>query len=474
MALYVQDDWKFNPRLTLSGGLRWESQNHISDHSDWAPRAALAYALDGNGKDKKAKTVLRAGYGFFYDRLGSSTLLGINRSHVQNQIVLNYPNCSTATSLGAIDMSTCFSTAGTSTASTPVGYEVDPHYHSPYNEQSSVSLERQLFTATSITLTYMHTFGMHQLVTRNANQATGGTPQNSSGGYLNETYPEAVFKENQFIASVNSKITKNMNLISFYSLSFANGNSNGGATNGYNLDQDYGRAGFVMRNSLFMMGNYSAPWGIRFSPYMVAQSGRPFNITLPTDTLNNFGDQRPSAATDPLVCANSGDVQTSYGCFNTTPASGYTPIAVNLGNSPSAVAVNLRISRGFGIGPKIAPTNNQTAGGPSPGGPPPDGGGHGGGHGGGGGRGGPGGGFGGPMGMGMGGGGANAASTGRKYSLTFSAQALNLFNDIDKGTPTGTITSRYFNQSTNLAGGVFSGAGGAAARRITLQAVFSF
>jgi hypothetical protein len=476
MAWYVQDDWKFNPRLTLSGGLRWESQNHISDHSDWAPRAALAYALDGNGKDKKAKTVLRAGYGFFYDRLDSRTLLGINRSHVQSQIVLNNPTCtSTATSLDVIDMTTCTSTKGTSTASTPVQYEVDPHYHSPYNEQGSVSLERQLFSGTSLTLTYMHTFGVHQVVTRNANQATGGTPQNSSGGYLNETYPEAIFKENQLIVSVNSKITKNLSLTSFYSLSFANGNSNGGATNSYNLDQDYGRAGFVTRNSLFMMGNYSAPWGIRFSPFMVAQSGRPFNITLPTDFLNNFGDQRPAAAADPLVCTNSGDVQTSYGCFNATPASGYTPIPVNLGNSPSAVAVNLRINRGFGLGPKTAPANNQAAGDQPPGGPPPDGGGRGGGRGGpgggGGGRGGPGGGggFGGPMGMGGGG-----NSTGRKYSLTFSAQALNLFNDIDKGTPTGTITSRNFNQSTNLAGGIFSGAGGAASRRIFFQAVFSF
>jgi hypothetical protein len=77
------------------------------------------------------------------------------------------------------------------------------------------------------------------------------------------------------------------------------------------------------------------------------------------------------------------------------------------------------------------------------------------------------------------GGGAN--DTGHKYSLTINAQALNLFNDIDRGSPVGTIApppsdprnpGSLFGQSTSLAGGIFSS--GAAARRIFFQATFSF
>jgi hypothetical protein len=469
IALFAQDDWKVNPRLTLSGGLRWEAQNHISDHDDWAPRAAFAYALDGNGKDKKAKTVLRGGYGIFYDRLGSSNLLTINRANIQNKIVLNDPLCNaSASSLNAIDMTTCSGTTGTSTVSLPVRYEVDTGYHSPYTSQAGASLERQLFTGTSATLTYLHSQGVHQLVTRNANQATGGTPQQIGGGYLYEYYPEAVFKQNQIITSVNTKLNKNLSLVGFYTLAWANSNNAGGnASDAYNLDKDFGRASFVSRNMLFAMASYQGPWNIRFNPFLIAQSGRPFNITSPTDPLNNFFNQRPTFATSATPTADQ--VTTPYGVIDDTGLTG-TEIPVNLGNGPAAVAFNLRISRAVGIGPKTASTNNQADGGPPPGGPPDGGGG--------GRRGGPPGGGLGPGGLGGGGGrggpggmGGNA-STGRKYSLNFSVQALNLFNNIDYGTPTGNITSPNFNRSTTLAGGIFSS--GSAARRIFAQAVFSF
>ncbi len=223
---------------------------------------------------------------------------------------------------------------------------------------------------------------------------------------------------------------------------------------------------------------------------MIAESGKPFNIVTNNDlTGDNFFNNRPAFA-DTSLCATSADAttpshyaQTSYGCLNTEPASIYTPIPVNMANGPAAVAFNLRVSRTFGIGPKTASAKNQDGGGPPPGGGGPGGGGSHGGPGGGG----PGGGFG-PGGFSGSGGrpprGMADSGASRKYNLSFSVDAMNLFNDIDYGTPSGTVIPTLtsgstvvgpgsrFGKSTSLAGGPFSS--GSAARRIFLQAVFAF
>lgn len=462
-ALWFQDDWKVNQRFTLSGGLRFEAQNHISDHNDWAPRVGMAYALDG-GHGKPAKTVLRAGFGTFYDRFGARSLLTVHHLDEQRKIVVNNPVCtSTANSLDAIDLSTCTS-SGTafSNQASPVRYQIAPSFHSPYTSQLGASIERQLTKTTNATVTYLHSFGAHQLVTINANQFnpdTGAYPLDPTGGYVYEFFPEAVFKQNQVITSVNSRLTPRLSVVGFYTLGFANSNGGAGSnvSNAYNLSQDYGPATFVSRNQVFMMASYDGPWGLRFNPFMIAQSGKPFNITLPTDPLNNFYNQRPTYAT--ASTPSQDVVDTPWGALDKAALPGEQLIPANLGVGPASVAFNLRVSRGFGFGPETSGPNGGGEGW------------HGGGHG----RGGPPGGSLGPGGLSGGGGpmhGMFGGAPNRKYTLTFTAQALNLFNNVDYGGPNGTIGSKDFLQSTTLAGGIFSS--GSAVRRVFVQAIFSF
>ena len=70
-APFVQDDWRVQPNLTVSLGLRYEVQNLNDDHRDWAPRVGFAWA-PGKGKNGRGKTVIRGGAGIFYDRVGLS------------------------------------------------------------------------------------------------------------------------------------------------------------------------------------------------------------------------------------------------------------------------------------------------------------------------------------------------------------------------------------------------------------------
>jgi hypothetical protein len=495
-ALYFQDDWKVNRFLTLSGGLRFETHNHIADHNDWGPRFAFAYALDGHKKGKQSKTIVRGGYGFFYNRFDIGSLMTLEQDsggpNSQKQITVTDPTCFSATSLSAA-LAQPGSNCNVGNAVTPQIYQLQSSYHSPYNEQFGASLERQISKIATLTVTYLHTYGVHQMATRDANaflpgsfvygsSTQTGTRPNPSLGIVREFYPEAVFKQNQLIVNANARLTSGFSVMGFYTFNNANGDT-GTASNSYNLLQDYGRASFVMRQMVFLMGNYTGKWGISYNPFLIAQAGRPFDITTDTDlTGDNFFNNRPAIAASSSCAGSSQFVQTSFGCLDVLPQLGETLLPTYSGNSPASVAVNLRVSRSFGLGQKVAAPGGPDGPRQGPGGGPGGFGGGMGGPGGGGGRGG--GGFGGGGGMRGG-----MSNTGRKYSLTFSAQALNLFNDIDYGTPSGSVVPTLisgsgaaavygpgsrFNKSTSLAGGMFASPTGSAARRIFIQAAFSF
>jgi hypothetical protein len=458
LGLYAQDDWRLRPNMTLSLGLRFETQNNIHDHADVAPRLGFAWGL--GPKNAPPKTVLRLGFGVFYDRFGDSLVLNADRLNGfnQSQCVDSTPD---------FPMTTC-TPNGNQTVSTI--RQIDPNLRAPYTIQSAVSVERQISKIATVSVTYINSRGVHALLSRNINapvplaNGTGLGPRpNPLAGNIDNYESDGVFRQNQLIANFNIRAGTKLSLFGFYSLGYADSDTAGAGSfpsDQYDISADYGRAAFDVRNRFFLGGTYSLPYGLRVSPFLVANSGAPFNVTI-GDDLNGdsiFNDRPAFAngATGPNI------VQTPLGAFNIAPLLNQTRIPTNFGTGPGQFTMNLRVSKTIGLGKKVESSAAGAAG--------AAGGGRGGPGGGGGGRGG------GLGGRGLSSGGGNPFSindsTGRRYSLTFSAAGRNIFNNVNVAPPIGVVTSPFFDHSNALAGGFFSSS--SANRRVDLQVTFSF
>jgi carboxypeptidase family protein len=468
VGVYVEDDWKLRPNLTLSYGLRFESQSAIADKADFAPRLGLAWGLDG-GKTAP-KTVLRFGWGIFYDRFSDDLVLQAQRLNgvTQTETIANATSGPIKCPPGtlpptAIDVSQC-SFSGADTI-----YRINRNLRSPYTMQAAVGVERQLGKVGSLSLNYLHSRGVHQLILLNANAPLPGQgdetrPFFSTLGTQNiyEYNSAAVFRQNQIIANLQLRVGKRVSLTGYYTLGWANSNTGGpnsSPSNQYDLSQDYGRASYDVRHKLFFSGTASLAYNFRISPFVIINSGAPFNITTGRDNGSTFLNERPSFG----VPGAPGVITTKYGSFNVNPAPDEPRIPINYGSGPANVTVNVRLSKTFGFGaetgedgdgPRASRASRGRRGGD-------------GGRGGGASRGG----FGGPAPHGFGGlfvpGG-----TSRRFNLTLTVVARNVFNFWNPGPPIGNLSSTKFGESVSLAGGPFSS--GAASRRLDFQAMFAF
>lgn len=476
-GLYAEDEWRVRPNLSLTYGLRFETQNDIRDHADFAPRLGLAWGIHGDGK-AAPKTVLRAGFGMFYSRFGSNLLENTFRFSggpgSQQSITLQNPGFFSPT----VTFAQVEQAGGTAAA--PTVYQISPDIRTPYTIQSAISIERQITKAATISVTYLNSRGDHFFYIRNTNApfVAGGLPPDPNAGNIYQYDSEGIFRQNQLIVNGRLALGHKVSLFGFYTLSYANSNVSGGGggggfsngltssasflSNSYDPAADYGRAAFDVRHRVFLAGSIDAPYGFRLSPFIVINSGAPYNITTGQDNNGDslFND-RPifiSAAGCPTVTITGSTYCTPVGTFNTaitstTPVSSLVPI--NYGRGPSNATVNLRLSKTFGFG-----AEKKGAGGGS-----------------GDGRGGP------RQGPGLGGRGLSGSgggmgglfggsTTNRTYNLTFSIMARNLLNTLNPGDPVGSLSSPFFGQSISIGGGPFSSA--SANRRIDLQAMFSF
>ena len=470
-GLYLEDEYRVRPNLSITYGLRFESQNDIHDHADFAPRIGVAWGIGSNGKTPP-KTVFRGGFGIFYERFGYNLVQQANLLDgvTQQSVVVDAPDFFSANGSGIPAFSQLAATGS------PTVYRISPDLRAPYTIQSAASIERQITKAATISLTYLNSRGEHALYIDNINAPApwlnGARPLAST--YQNSNIYQygsgGIFRQNQVIVNVRVNTGKWLSLFGFYTLNYANSNAaSGGSAGGFfssggtssasflsdpfDPTADYGRAAFDVRHRAFIGGNISLPYAFSLSPFVILNSGQPYNLTTGQDNNGDsiFND-RPW-----FVAANGNATCTARADFSTTATTaGMVP--VNYCTGPANTTFNLRLSKTIGFGPE---TKGGRSGGDR---------GYGGPHGGG-----PRGGGLGPGGLSGSGGnpfGGRGSSVNRRYSLTFSISARNLFNTFNPGNPIGNLSSPNFGLSNGVGGGPFGSS--SSNRRVDLQVRFSF
>lgn len=467
IGLFFNDDWRIRRNLTLSYGLRYETQTNISDYRNLAPRAGLAWGL---GRGNNVKTVVRLGGGIFYDRISDSLALQqlrYNGLTQQSYLLLNpdfYPAIPSPAALAAFQQPQ------------QLRY-VYSGIDAPRSYQASASVERQINNYVRVSAQYITSIGDHLLRSRNINAPVNGSYPYGDTQFRMLSESTGRSRSQTFVVAPNVNYKK-LFLFGFYSLGYGRTNAEGTPADPYNLRAEWGPSSYGdVRHRVVIGTSVPLPWKLTVSPFLMASSGSPYNITTGRDTNHDgFTAERPGLVSGLAAASCSGGdlvYAAGFGCFNLNPMPGMA-IERNYGRGPGTVTLNLRLARTFSFGTRGE--SGMPDGGPPMGGP-------GGGHGGPGGmRGGPGGGgppmmgggMGGMRGGGMRGGMGGGSSSGKKYNLTFSLSANNVLNHANFAAPSGDLSSPYFGEYRSLAG--FGPMGGASTynRRIDLQMRFSF
>jgi len=470
-GVFVNDDWRVRSNLTLSYGLRYEAQTNIGDHGDLAPRLGLAWGIGGkNGRT--AKTILRAGFGTFFDRVALSLVLQAlryNGTTQQSYVVFNptfFPSVPSLSSLAGSQQPQNL-------------FLIYKGIEAPHNYQTSIGVDRQINQYARISVNYIGSRAVHLQDERNINTPINGEYPFGDGQVRTLAESAGVSRTNQLLVSPNINYKK-IFLFGFYGLSYGKTDAEGQPADPYHLRAEWGPSTYADVRHRFVMGtNIPLPLKFSISPFIVVQSGTPYTITTGLDP-NHTGSiaARPAlvSGATAATCKGANLVWISqFACFNLSPAAGTATIGRNSDRGPGSATLMLRLSRTWAFGGKRETDPNAAGlGGPGGGGPPPGGGGGPGGGapppGGGGMRGGPppGGGPGGaPPGMGF--------NSGRRYTITFGINAMNALNHPNYGVPEGSLSSPFFGEYRILAGGFGPvGAGATYNRKVDFQLRFGF
>ncbi|MBZ5560198.1 MAG: carboxypeptidase regulatory-like domain-containing protein, partial [Acidobacteriia bacterium] len=176
---YIQDDIRIRKGLTITPGLRYEAQTHLSDFNAFGPRFGVTWAPWKDGK-----TTLRASAGVFYDWLNSGTYeqtLRVDGFRQQELNIVN-PSYPDPGNLGVVPPTN--------------KYMLGDDLQMARNTRLSAGVDRALTPKVRIGASYAHISGTDLLRGLNLNQPVNGVRPNPAVGNLVEVVGDATSRQN--------------------------------------------------------------------------------------------------------------------------------------------------------------------------------------------------------------------------------------------------------------------------------------
>jgi hypothetical protein len=343
LGFYAQDSWRATSSLTINYGLRYDTTfglfeasgrsqldnpalltvealdiplfQHPGAPHDFrlaiAPRLGIAYAF---GKAKK--TVVRAGFGLFYNDLAQNGW--VTAFQAVNQTPAT---CAVPGDPGCL--------AGANNGGS--GSLIDPAYKTPYAVHVTGGVEHAFNDQWKMSANYTHEEGVHAF--RRYQYSAGDT-------LFSPLYADDAATQQQYVPDIQvfrtdnrsrydglslhlqGNVSNRFNLVMNYTLSSA---ETWGCVLGELFDYvngvcdplhafakgDYGPSGENVTHRFVLAGTFHLWGGVELTTLSQAESARPFTMTTPVD-VNGFGD-----AIDDRAIVNG--VQTAMDQFRGTP-----------------------------------------------------------------------------------------------------------------------------------------------------------
>jgi hypothetical protein len=425
-AFFVQDDWKISPRLTFNLGLRYELNTRYTDVQDrltifdpiypggrlliagssnayipgrgivsadvstprglvptdrnnLGPRVGIAYRPFGGNR-----TVVRAGYGIFYEIIELQDLRTFVRNPPAGEVIqLTSDQNGNSSAAGVLRIGELFPARG-SLAARPNVFTPSRQYRDPYYQQWNFGVQHEVAAGWLLELSYLGSKGTFLAQRLNLNQAVLDADPNRPtslnsriayplyGNTIRATYPEANSTYHAGIVKVEKRFAGGFSMLGSHTWSKA---LDAGSLiddqprDIFNKRLSKGRAGFDIAHRLVISGTWEVPsgpgkrvftsgapaWifgGWQVNSIFQYRTGFPFTITAQGDVCNcGAAGQTAQQVGDPLA----GAPKTRLQWFNTAafgqPArGGYGSAGRNILSGPSVTWFDLSLFKNIPLG----------------------------------------------------------------------------------------------------------------------------